>query len=56
MQDGRPHRASLELSSHVLELMEAVVAASETGRHVLTRTTCERPAPLPPGLPDDTFE
>lgn len=56
IQADRPHRASLELSSHVLELMESIVTASDTGRHVELKTTCERPAPLPPGLPDNTFD
>jgi len=56
VQDGRPHRASLELATHVLDLMESIVLASDEGRHVEPRTTCERPAPLPAGLPDDTFD
>jgi predicted dehydrogenase len=56
VQGKRPHRASHELSSHVLDLMESIVTASDEGRHALPRTTCERPAPLPPGLPDDTFD
>ena len=56
MASGRPHRASGELSCHVLELMEGSIRASETGRHVELQTTCEQPAPLPPGLPDDSFD
>ena len=56
METGRAHRASAELSCHVLELMEASITASETGRHVEPSTTCERPAALPAGLPDDTFD
>ena len=56
MASGRPHRASAELSCHVLELMESSITASETGRHVEPSTTCERPAALPAGLPDDTFD
>ena len=52
----RPHRASLELSTHVLDLMESIVRSSEQGTHLTPRTRCERPAPLPPGLPDDHFE
>jgi predicted dehydrogenase len=56
VQDDRPHRASLELSSHVLDLMESIVRASDEGVHVVPRTTCEQPAPLAPGLPDDTFD
>ena len=56
IQQKRGHRASLELSSHVLELMESIVTASITGRHATPRTTCARPAPLAPGLADDCFE
>jgi len=56
LQRNRPHRASGALALHVLELMESAVRASETGRHVTLTTTCDRPAPLPAGLPDDTFE
>ena len=53
---GRPHRASLELATHVVELMESILRASETGGHVELETRSERPAPLPAGLPDDTFD
>jgi len=50
---GRPHRASGDLALHVLELMEKTIASSDTGRHQQIESTCERPAPLPPGLADD---
>jgi predicted dehydrogenase len=53
---GRPHRCSGELALHVLELMDASLRASEQGAHVELETTCERPAPLPSGLPDDVFD
>lgn len=56
VQGDRPHRASLELSTHVLDLMESIVRASDEERHVEPSTTCERPAALPPGLADDTFD
>lgn len=55
-EHGRPHRASLALSLHVLELMEACLHAAETGRHEELGTTCERPEPLPAGLRDDAFD
>jgi len=56
MQSKRPHRASGTLACHVLDMMESAIAASDAGRHVTLTTTCERPAPLPAGLPDDVFE
>jgi predicted dehydrogenase len=49
---GRPHRASGELAYHVLDIMHAFHDASREGRHIELTSTCERPAPLPPGLPD----
>lgn len=50
MLDDRSPRASGELGLHVLEIMHAIHASSETGRHVDLRTTCLRPAPLGRGL------
>jgi len=46
----RPHRAGGELAFHVLDLMHAIVEASEKAKHLEIRSTCERPKPLPPGL------
>ena len=56
LRNGRPHRASGELAAHVLDLMQSSLEASQSGRHVELSTRCARPAPLPPGLPDDTFD
>jgi len=56
MRSGRPHRASGTLALHVLDLMESAIAASSLGHHVTLHTHCDRPAPLPAGLPDDSFE
>jgi predicted dehydrogenase len=55
IENDRPHRASAELANHVLDLMESCVHASDLGQHVELGTSCERPASLPPGLPDDSF-
>ncbi len=51
-RDGRPHRANGQMAAHVLEVMHGLLKASETGAHVAIEASCERPAPLPPGLPD----
>jgi predicted dehydrogenase len=48
IREGRPHRCSLELALHVIEIMTGVLKSGETGRFVPMRTTCERPAPLGP--------
>jgi predicted dehydrogenase len=49
---GRPHRASGDLALHVLEIMDAVSKAYESGTYVTLTTTVERPAALPVGLPE----
>ena len=50
LHSGRPHRASGELTYHVLDVMHAFHDASDQGRHVDLKSTCQRPAPLPLGL------
>ena len=51
LRTGRPHRASGELAYHVLDIMHAFEEASTQGRHIVLESGCERPAPLPKGLP-----
>lgn len=53
LADGRPHRAGAEVALHVLEVMEAVQAAADSGTSVPLTSTCERPAPVE-GLVDLT--
>ena len=48
--EGRPHRASLELALHVLEIMEAIGVSAQNGQRVDLLHGCERPA----GLKADT--
>jgi hypothetical protein len=48
---GRPHRASGEPACHVLEVMAAFQAASDSGRTCTIHSRPERPAPLPAGRP-----
>ena len=40
---GRRNRASKELSSHVLEILEAMERSGEEGRMIQISSTCERP-------------
>ena len=47
---GTPHRASGELASHVLEVLEALELSSRERRHVEIESRCERPEPLAPGF------
>ncbi len=56
IRSGRPHRASGALCAHVLDIMHAVHDASEKNKHVKLKTTCERPAALPAGLPIGTLD
>ncbi len=48
---GRAHRACGDLAWHVLDVMHAVHDAARDGWRVDLTSTCERPAPLPAGLP-----
>ncbi len=48
IQTGGPHRASGQMGYHVLDLMQAILDASQEGRHMELSSTCDKPAPLPP--------
>lgn len=56
LRTGRPHRANGDLAYHVLDAMHAVLNASRVGQHIELTSTCERPAPLPAGLPEQQLE
>ena len=51
IQTGRPHRASLEMARHVLEVMTGTLAAAEQGGRLTMTTTCDRPEALSSALP-----
>ncbi|MCD6287094.1 MAG: Gfo/Idh/MocA family oxidoreductase [Anaerolineae bacterium] len=50
LQSGRAHRASGELTYHVLDIMHATLDSAREGRYIELESRCERPAPLPMGL------
>jgi len=52
IEKKRAHRANGELTYHVLDIMHAFHDASNEGKHVALKSTCERPAALPLGLAD----
>ncbi|GAB4445511.1 MAG: Gfo/Idh/MocA family oxidoreductase [Anaerolineae bacterium] len=56
IRTDRPHRANGDMAFHVLDVMHAILEASETGQHIELTSTCERPAPLPAGLPEHQLE
>ncbi len=53
---NRPHRAGMELSLHVLEIMESILVSADLGQKVKLKTTCARPAMLLPDLPSGTLD
>ena len=56
VRSGRPHRASGQMGAHVVDIVNAIHESAEQGRRVDLQTTCERPAPLPTGLPNWTLD
>lgn len=46
--DDRPHRCSIELALHAVDVMTGILASMESGGFVAMTTSCERPDPLPP--------
>lgn len=55
IQAGRPHRANGELTTHVLEVLEAIGTAATQKRWVDLVTSCNRPAPVPLGVGEEVF-
>jgi len=53
---GRPHRASGDLASHVLDVMQGIHDASREGRHVEITSSFISPKTLPVGLPDGELD
>ena len=45
---GRPHRCSLELALHAIDVMTGILKSGETGKFVDMQTTCDQPAALGP--------
>jgi predicted dehydrogenase len=55
LRSDRRHRASGELGFHVLEIIHAFLASSESGRHVEVESTFDRPEALPAESPAGIF-
>lgn len=56
MRSGRPHRASGELASHCVDVMQSLVESAEQRTQLEVTSMCERPAPVPADLPEDVFD
>jgi predicted dehydrogenase len=46
--EGRAHRCSLELATHVVEVMTGILDAGESRQWIEMNTTCEQPAAIGP--------
>ncbi|HEX3476526.1 MAG TPA: Gfo/Idh/MocA family oxidoreductase [Kofleriaceae bacterium] len=46
--EGRPHRCSLDLALHTIDVLTGILTSCETGTPVAMQTRCERPAALGP--------
>ena len=46
IEEDRPHRASQELTYHVLDIMQGIHDASKTGRYYRLKSKCKRPPML----------
>ncbi|TIO08572.1 Gfo/Idh/MocA family oxidoreductase [Mesorhizobium sp.] len=44
--EGRPHRCSMELALHAVDVMTGMLRSGASGKFVAMQTTCERPAAL----------
>lgn len=46
IQTGQPHRASGEMTFHVVDVMRALLKSADAGKQVWLKSACERPAQL----------
>ena len=46
LRDDRPHRCSLDMALHVVEVLTAILQTCETGTAITMQTSCLQPAPL----------
>ena len=46
--EGRPHRCSMEMALHAIDVMTGILQSGESRSFVDMQTTCERPAALTP--------
>ncbi len=56
LRSGRQHRASGDLAYHVLEIMDSLAEAAQSERRIAMKSRCERPAPFPPGMLENTLD
>jgi predicted dehydrogenase len=56
IRTGGPHRANGEIAFHVLDVMHAIIASSDSEKHVKLTSTCDRPPALTEGITGCLFE
>ena len=56
LRGGRRARVDAAMANHVLDVMHAIHESSDDDRHVVLKTTCEAPEPVPPGLTVGRFD
>ncbi|MEM7061507.1 MAG: Gfo/Idh/MocA family oxidoreductase, partial [Pseudomonadota bacterium] len=56
LRSGIPHRCSLDLAVHSIDVLTAILKSAESGKFVDMTTTCVRPDPLPPALASKIIE
>jgi predicted dehydrogenase len=56
LRTGRPHRANGDMAFHVLDIMNGILDSAKSAQFYNTISTCERPAPLPRVLPNNTLD
>ena len=56
MRSGRAHRASGELASHCVDVMQSLIESAQKGRRLKIKTKAQRPAALPADLAEDVFD
>ncbi len=56
IKNGRPHRANGRMTSHVVDIMNALHESSDQGKRIELVTSCDRPKPLPVDLPNWTID
>lgn len=56
IRTGRPHRVNGQLAGHVLDIMASLLESGDRGAFRTLRSTTERPAAVPAGLAEGTFE
>ncbi|NBJ93248.1 Gfo/Idh/MocA family protein [Parablautia muri] len=53
--DGRPHRASMEMALHVLEIIHGIFTSADSEKIYVMETKFELPKPLPEGFIGEGF-